>query len=298
MKVGIVSAKMNKDVLDFFNQKFPTFFIPLSEIKFGVERSFSIQHKKLNLFDLDYLIINSNSSTLNREIFYTLLKMIEKNVNTPISSENFLIVSNKVLFSNILIKNNINVRKMFVIAQKAVIEDILKEISFPLIVSLPSKKRIVVTKRSTLLEVLSLFKPGIMITIEKILRNARNLSVFVVGNSVIGMEKIDDKIKIVKVEDKIKETAIKIKDLFSIDFCTIDFQVTEDKFYVDDIKISYSEDLLKKTNKNLELLANFIENKIKEREKSIFKKIERIMLKLLKVVKSEISYPWTKKKRL
>ena len=299
MKVGIVSTKIDRGVLDFFNQKFKTFFIPISEIKFGVGKGASAYYRKLNLLDLDYLIINSNSSnTLTKEILFTLLRMVEKDVHTPISSDNFLLVSNRVLCSNILMKNNIKVRKIFTIAQKAVIEDILKELTFPLIITLPTKKKIVVTKRRTLLEVLSLFKPGIMITIEKVPKKFRKLSVFVVGNSVIGMERINEKIKIVKVGKELREVAIKIKNLFSIDFCTIDFQVSEEKFYVDDIRISYCEDLLKKTNENLELLADFIENKVKEEERTLLKRIERTIIKFLKVVKSEISYSWTKKKRL
>lgn len=278
MKVGIISRTADKNLIDFLSTKFETIFIPIEEIKFKIERELEVKFKNLNLLDLDYALILPNGS---KEIFYLLLRAIEKSVSTPIPSENLLILLNKPLLFNFLTKNEIKTKKIFGIAQNVVIQEILERVKLPLILNLPKGKRILVKKRSSLVDILSLFKPGYMITIEKPLKNG--FEAFVAQNFVICIKKDDE--KFLKVGKDIREELIKIKNLLSLDFCTIDFYLTGKNILVENVKISYSPKILKKTEKNLEFLARAIEEKIKKEREGIISKINEIFYKILKTVR-------------
>lgn len=264
MKIAVVSRRRDDVLLDFLQQKFDVKFAPIDEIRFEVGKELGVYYKNMNLEEFDYVLVFPTNG--KADIFYTLLNMLERRASVPIPSGNFLFLWNRLLLFQFLGSNGIKVNRIFGTAQNVVINDVLRGVRPPLTITTPLGKKILISKKSTLLDVTSLFKPGYTLVVERKIPTTSKVYVFVAGDGSIAIEEVAGKRRLITIDEKLKNSANKIRELLSADFCLVKFLRTERGFYVDDVKLSYGKIFLKKTRKNLELLSSAIERKIKVRE--------------------------------
>jgi len=274
MRIGIVgSGKENKAVVREFKKVFKeTVYIPVDEIIVGVgSDGFHARFNGMNLFTFDCILPLPTPE--KKEFYYVLIKILEREVYVPITSENFFLLWNKPLLSRLLLKHRISARKTFAIAQNVAANVILKKLKLPVIVTPPSGKRVLVTKEETLKDVLSLFKPGYMILVEKPIKPLSVIRVFVAGSETVAYEKIENSTRAITLPKDVKELALKVRDLISSDFCCINFLKTKKGVMVNEISLSPDFDTFQEvTGKNIALmLATFIKEKMKR--KSVVNKI-------------------------
>ena len=92
------------------------------------------------------------------EMFYTALCILEGQA-MPFDAKKYLFIMNDELVFNFLESNGISVRKYITVASNASLDKVGENIKYPALVR-PPKKRVIVTNKQTLKDVISLYKIG------------------------------------------------------------------------------------------------------------------------------------------
>ena len=216
-----------------------------------------------------------------KEVFYTLLNFLEDKTLVPISSSNFIFLWNKPLLYLTLSKHGIKTRKFVTIADPYAIKLLWKKLRVPIIL-LSSGKKILIKKKDTLVDVLSLFKVGRMLVFERPIKATSVLYVFVAGERVLCMEKVGKRKRMVEVKNRIRKIAMKIKEILSSDFCSIKLIRSKSGLVVDDVSLTYCEEMLEKSEENLFALSEVIKKKVRGKG---LKKVLNFLSSLVELVK-------------
>ena len=269
MRVAIVSAHpRNEMLLKSFRKKFKkVVYIPVEEIKLSVGEDFQVLYGDEDLFSFDYVL--TLPSYPKREFFYTLLRIIERDVEVPIPSKKFFMMWNKILLLRLLSQNGVKIRKTFAIAQNVATRMILNKIKLPVIITPPSGKRVLVKSKETLGDVLSLFRPGYMVIIEKPLKPRSVVNIFIAGDDVIAYQRVDGREEETFLDKEMKELSLKIKELLSADFCYLKLLKLEKKVLVSEVNLSPDfQKFYEITGKNIaEILASHIREKLEKKKR-------------------------------
>lgn len=200
-------------------------YAPINKVRFDIvsERAYDgirLGYDGNDLSDVDcVLTIPTNNK---KELFYSALRMIDGPF-MPFDAKTYMLTINEDLLAGFMGSNGIPVRKSLVVASNITMDRINERIKYPVIVR-PPEKRVIVTNRHTLKDVLSLYKYGTPIRIETPIKSKKNVWVFVLGDEVIaGYERVKDTAKVTAVDDDIKRLSIKVRRLVGCDYCALRF---------------------------------------------------------------------------
>ena len=230
MKIAILAnesrKKKDKPILDEAEQTFDeVVYAPINKVRFDIvskkrENGITLRLNGTDLSDADCLLtIPTNNK---KELFYSALRMVEGPI-APFDAKAYMLTINEELLFHYLGSNGIPVRKSVAVASNASMDRIDEKIKYPVIVR-PPQKRVIVTNKHTLKDVISLYKYGTPIRIETPIKSERNVWVFVLGEEVIaGYEKVKNVSKVTAVDDDVKRLAIKVGRLVGCDYCALRF---------------------------------------------------------------------------
>jgi len=196
----------------------------------------------------------------------------------PFNHDSYLLSCNEELLFNYLNKHNVETRKFLTVASNISLNQLLEKIKFPVIVRPPNKK-VVVTNKHTLKDVISLSSIGVPVRIESIIKCKRVVGIFVVGDdTVASYEVVKQSLKLAAIEDELKDIAIKIRKLVGCDYCSLRF-LDNGNWILD--KFTFSPDFTnfqKIVGKNIAryVIASLVEKMKKKERSSLFKKIEEL----------------------
>ncbi|MDI6825629.1 MAG: hypothetical protein QMD36_00310 [Candidatus Aenigmarchaeota archaeon] len=255
MKIAIIGSPDRKE-LDFplveeakliFDD---VLYVPIGEIILKISKDLQVLHKDIDVSGFD--VVLPISTFPYKEFYYMCLKILEKYTYTPISSDNFFNFCNRTLFLKTLSENGIKVRRIFSVASSVAARTIINQLGLPVILDVPGKN-IFIADRTTLKNILSMFKPGRVIMFKKPIKPESMIWVFVVGNEVVASyEKVDKNMRPVRVERKIEELAVRIKNLISSDFCVVNFLRVKNQTMMNQVSLSPDFPLFQKiTSKNI-----------------------------------------------
>lgn len=265
-------------------------YVPVDHVKLGAGNDLGAWFKKTDLSNFDAVLPIPTYS--NKEFYYTCLRILEKKVYTPIPSDKFFIMWNKPLLLKLFSNNGIKTRKVSIVACEIAANTIINQLKLPVIITPPSRKRVLITNKDTLKSVLSLFKPGYTIIVEKPIKPKSMIWVFVVGDEVVASyEKNRQGRKRIIIDEDLKKLAIKIRKSISSDFCAINFIKTKSQNIVNEITLSPDFSLYQDvTGKNISrALLTYLESKIKEEKRTILDRIVDSITDTVKWFKNEIS---------
>ncbi len=230
MKVAILAneSRKNKDnpIIKEAEQAFDeVIYAPIKKVRFdlvskGLSNGISLEFEGFNLADADcVLVIPTNNY---KELFYTALRMLDGCI-TSFDHKTYMLTINEDMLLNFLNSNDIIVRKSLVVSSNISIDKISERIKLPAIVC-PPTKRVVVTNKQTLKDVLSLYKYGTPIRIETPIKSEKNVWLFILEDEVIACyEKMKNVDKVTAVDDDLKKLAIKIRNLVNCEYCAMHF---------------------------------------------------------------------------
>lgn len=230
MKIAILAnesrKKKDKPILDEAEQAFDeVIYAPINRVRFDI-----VSKKKqngitlrLNGSDVSEADCVLTIPTINKkEIFYSALRMVDGPI-VPFDAKSYMLTINEELLFGYLSSNGVPVRKSVVVASNISMDRINERIKYPVIVK-PPQKRVIVTNKHTLKDVISLYKYGTPIRIETPIRSEKNVWVFVLGEEVIaGYEKVKNVAKVTAIDDDVKRLAIKVRRLVGCDYCALRF---------------------------------------------------------------------------
>lgn len=276
IKIGVVAQSIDERLKTALNKKFEeVVFAPLDGIRFDLNGNRKVIYSGVDLTSLDYVMILSKKVN---DIIYTLLRMCERKTRVPVPSEKSVFMIDRIVLLNFLSKREIPIKKVLMIAGESSVEKIVKDIKFPVLATLPGEKKVTITNEKTLKEVASMFKPGYRITIEN--TGKKKIKVFLCGEDHIAIEKVDEKTKVVKAEKRIVEIAKKVKDLLSLDYCTVEIGYSKNKPVVENVVLGYSEEIAERSGKCFEMISNHVKKTVSGYD--IFGKIDVIIRRLLR----------------
>ena len=256
------------------------------ELRLEVSEDMEVYHKDLNLSEFDGVLLLPKVE--RNEFFYMVARILEdKGVYLPVNSSALKILWNKPLVWKELSSNGIKIRKVYSIAQNVALGTIRDSISFPVLVTTPEGKKVLATNEEVLKDVLSLFRAGNMVMIEKPLKAQSVIWSFVVGNEVVASyERIKDSRVATTLDDKLKSVSVKIREVLGLDFCAVSFVKMKREVVVNSVTISPDWELFTKvTGKNLVgVLLSYVANRIKERRKSMVETFVDMLKDLLSKV--------------
>jgi len=256
-------APLLKEAKEIFDK---AIYVPINSVKLGIDQELEARFENKNLSNFD--VVLPLPTYLKKEFYYTCLRIIEKKVYTPISSDKFFTIWNKPLLLKLFSENRISIRKVFVAAHVSSAKDIIGQLKLPVIITPPSRERILITKEETLKNVLSLFKPGYTITVEKPIKPRSMIWAFVVGSEVIASyEKGERGRRMINLDDKMKKMSIKIRKIVASDFCAINFIKTKTRTLVNEVTLSPDFSLYKHvTGKNVsKILLNYLKTQAEKK---------------------------------
>ncbi len=228
-------------------------YAPITQIRFDIGRAsrlsrdpmggISVRFNGANLAEFDCII--AIPTITHSELFYTALRMLDAQTipahTIPINAEKYLLTMNEQLLFNFLGSNGLPVRKSITVASNASLDSVEENIKYPVIVK-PPKKRVIVTNKQTLKDVISLYKIGTPIRIETPIKAEKNIWVFVLGDEVIASyEKTGNAGKADRpfaVDDKLKNIAIKARELIGCEYCSMRFLMQKNEWVLDKIALS------------------------------------------------------------
>lgn len=260
-------------------------YVPIDGVKLGIEEEPKIWYKKTDLSEFDCVL--PLPTPKNKEFFYTCLRILEKNMYVPIPSGKFFILWKKPLLLKLFSENNIEVRRTFVVASDVATSTIVGELKLPVIITTPSEKRILVTKRESLRNILSLFKPGYTVVVEKPIKPESVIWAFVVdGEVAASYERKKSVRRSIKLGEELENLAIKIKNILSSEFCGINFIKTKSRVVVNNVTLSPNFSLFQEvTGKNISrILVSHLKEKAKESKKGFLDRFIDTITEFLKQV--------------
>lgn len=245
-------------------------YTSIDSIKLRVGERMEVRYSGYNLSEFDYVL--TIPTVEKREFFYILLRMLENSgVMVPISSDKFFIIWNRPLMLKALSKRGIHVRKTFAIAQNIVADTILRDLKLPVVITTTSGKRVYVNKMDVLKDVLSLFRPGHMVVVEKPITPESVIWSFVIGDEIVASyERRGEVRRSIVLDKEMEEIAIKVRRIFDADFCVVNFIKMKRGFIVNNVTLTPDFELFYKvTGKNVcSMLASYIMERV-ERERSL-----------------------------
>jgi len=252
MKIAIIgSTENNKPVVEEAEKLFDeVLYIPLDSIKLEVGEDQKVLYKDVDLstFDIVLPLVNGSSN----ETMYLCLSILENNVYLPISSEDFFIIGKKCLLMKKLIEEGLKVRKSVFLASNRTSRMAIESLKFPIIIKSSSGKRVKVTNKETLDNVLSLFRAGNVRTLEKPIEAQSVIWLFVVGNEIIASyEQVGEDLRSIGVNGDLTSSIYRIQKAINSDFFVANFIRKKNSLIVNDVFLSPNFSLFNKvTGKN------------------------------------------------
>lgn len=212
-------------------------YAPITQIRFdlGSEKQPKISYDGKDLSEYDCIIVIPTIT--HSELFYTALWMMNGKA-VPINAEKYLMMMNDELLFNFLDSKGINVRNHVTLTSNASLDRVDGNISYPSIVK-PPKKRVMVTNKQTLKDIVSLYKIGTPILIEEPIKSKKTVWMFVLGNEIIAAyEKSGKTRKTIAVDEKLRKTVLKIKQSIGCDYCSIKMIYQKGEWILDKVALS------------------------------------------------------------
>lgn len=210
-------------------------YAPITQIRFDLGKDVAIRFNGNDLAELNGVI--PIPTITHFELFYTALRMLDSQT-MPFDAEKYLRIMNDELLFNFLESNGVHVRKYITVASNASLDRMEENIRYPALVR-PPKKRVIVTGKQTLKDVISLYKIGTPIKIETPIKAEKNVWVFVLGDGVVASyEKSRKTRKPFAVDNELKEIALKTRRLIGCDYCSMRFLMEKNEWILDKVALS------------------------------------------------------------
>jgi glutathione synthase/RimK-type ligase-like ATP-grasp enzyme len=253
-------------------------YAPITQVRFEIghsKKEANVSFEGKNLAEFDYVI--AIPTITHSELFYTAFWILN-NKAAPIDAKKYLTTLNEELLLNVLESKGIRVRKHMTVTSNASLDRVDESITYPAIVR-PPKKRVIVTNKKTLKDVVSLYKIGTPIMIETPIKSKKIIWVFVLGKEVIASyEKSGKSRKTVSIDNKLKGIALKVRDIIGCNYCSIKFILKKGNWVLDKVSLSPDFSKLQKiTGVNVARhIASFYAGKFRFERTWLHEKIEDI----------------------
>jgi len=289
MKIAIIGlSENNTSVVEEAKKVFDeVLYVPIDSIKLEVGEEQRAFYKDVDLSTFDIILPLINTSY--NEFMYLCLKILEKNVYVPISSDDFFIINKKCLLMKGLMNQGLKVRKSVFLASNRTSRMIIESLKFPITIRSSSGKRVKVTNEETLNNVLSLFKAGNIRILEKPIEAESVIWFFVVGNEIIASyEQVGENLRSIGVDEDIISKIYRVKKAINSDFFVVNYIRKKDNLIVNDVFLSPDFSVLNKVSgKNtIQPLLVYLKNKVESERigviTSIFKSVHDFFRGLVK----------------
>jgi len=290
MNIGIIgSPKGNKELITqakkFFSE---VVYIPINEIKLEVGSDFTAWFGNRNLSKMDIIL---PLPTSNFEFFYMTLRILERHTLVTVPSSKFFLWWKKPAFFKLLAENGVGTRKSFMAAYAQTANSIIKRLKLPLIVTLPSRKKVSVTNKNTLSDVLSLFSPGYTFVFKKLVKPDRNIWSLIIGDEIVtSYEKSRENEKRIKInlESELKELVLKVRELLESEICSVNLIQVKSRVFVNDVLLTPEFEIYKEVSgiNVYEVLFSYLQKKLK---KGMLTNIGKGVISFIRWVENEIS---------
>ena len=220
-------------------------YAPINQVRFDISKHSSEEGMAVrfngagtNLDDFDCVI--PVPTITHSELFYTAMWMLN-DVCMPFDAEKYMMFMNNELLRNFLRSRKIPIREAITITSNMSLDQINNSIEFPVIVR-PPKKRVVVNNPTTLKDVVSLYKYGTPIVIERPIKAEMDTWIFVVGDEVVAsykkyQKKLNRIGSDVVVGSDLNKLAVRIRKEIGCDYCAIRFLFADGEWFVDKITL-------------------------------------------------------------
>lgn len=210
-------------------------YVPITRVRFDLSKGVTVRFNGADLAEFDGVI--TIPTITHSELFYTALWMLDGQTMS-FDAEKYLLIRNDELLFNLLESNGVHVRKSITVASNASLDKMDENIKYPALVR-PPKKRVIVTSKQTLNDVISLYRIGTPIKIETPIKAEKNVWVFVLGNDVVASyEKSGKATKSFAVDSELKNIALKIRRLIGCDYCSMRFLMEKNEWILDKVALS------------------------------------------------------------
>lgn len=297
MKIVILANEgrkaKDKPIIDETEQAFDTvIYAPIRKVRFDLilkkfsilssisskrfTNGISVKFEGGDISDVDCIL--PIPTTINSELFYAALRMLDGCL-MPFDAKSYMLIKNEEMLFDFLSSNDVPVRKLLVVTSNVSLDKIDERVKYPVIVR-PPRKRVMVTNKETLKDVLSLYKFGTPIRIETPIKSKKNVWVFVLEDEVIAAyERTKDISKVTAVDDKLKKLAIKVRKLTGCDYCAMRFLLKKNKWIFDRLTVSPNfSNFQKITGINISryIVSNLRSKTRESKEPSWYRKIEDV----------------------
>jgi len=244
MKIAILadSNRESKDqpIIDEAKEAFgeeAVTYVPITQVRFDLAGQTAVRFNGADLAEFDCVI--PIPTITHSELFYTALRMLGADEQElPLDAKKYLLIMNDELLFNFLEANGVRVREYITVASNASLDNVGEIIKYPALVR-PPKKRVIVTNKQTLKDVISLYKIGTPIKIETPIKAERNVWVFVLRDEVLASYEGSGKnAKSFAVDDELKSIALKVRKLVGCDYCAMRFLMQRNEWILDKVALS------------------------------------------------------------
>jgi len=223
-------------------------YAPITQIRFDITKketgvkgtAVKMNGQEISKFDCVLAVPTITYS----ELFYTALWMLDDcDCAKPFDANRYLLFMNTELLRNFLRSNGIPVREFITVASNVSLDKVSESIPFPVIARPPNKK-VLVTNMQTLKDVISLYKAGTPILIDRPVKSDMNIWTFVVGEEVVAAyreplkSEQGKKPESIAADADLKRLAVKIKKKIGCEYCAIRFLHTGGRWIMDRITLS------------------------------------------------------------
>ena len=283
MKIAIVGDPIRKEKDEGLVKAAKKYFekviyCPIDRVRFEIKGKMEVSYDGERISD--YECIFPVPTNRNREMFYTLVRMLNHKV-LPFSPSQYLLLSTNQIFQ-ILKTSGIEVREHYSLFSTAGLESIKEKFEFPLIVKQLHKK-VLVTNEKTLKQVISVMEKGFPIIIYKPIKPDFSVFGLTIGNEAFYYKRKEGNVlkDFSKSEKKIIEKNLrKIKKVTDLDYFAFRFIKHNNKFILDWLSFSPNFPVMRK---NLGIkLEERIMKFMKEKSETTFIKIFSLIRKVLK----------------
>ncbi len=289
MKIIIVGdpkrREMDEPLIEEAKSKFDeVVYAPISNIRFDITKSkisggTSANFEGRDLSEFDYIL--PIPTPRHSELFYTLLWVMSES-RMPFNADCYMTFMNNGLLRNFLMSKGVRMRPFVSVASNVPVGSIKSGLRFPVIVR-PPNKRVAVSNAKTLEDVISLYKFGTPILIEKPLKSDMDTWVFVSGNEAVASYKKYQRNGNV-IQPSLKGTdlsgiAVKTKNAIGCDYCAIRFLLRKNDWVVDRVTLSPDfAEFQEMTGVNIarHVISGIGENR-KPKEKSFMERVEEYL---------------------
>jgi len=212
-------------------------YVPITQVRFDLAGQTAVRFNGTDLAEFDCII--PIPTITHSELFYTALRMLDAGEQAmPLDAKKYLLIMNDDLLFNFLEANGVSVREYITVASNASLDKMEENIKYPALVR-PPKKRVIVTNKQTLKDVISLYKIGTPIKIETPIKAENNVWVFVLRNEVLASyERSGKAARSFAVDDELKKIALKVRKLVGCDYCAMRFLMQRNEWILDKVALS------------------------------------------------------------